>query len=243
MPAERPGFPFRIVLPLAQLLVCLGLLWPHLPGLSSQLRLPVLELSARVFGTEPSAENSQIVLDVTPIASPREQALDLDALRMTAPAALNIPVGFVQIPFILDRPSRSEWAPAGMQIREWRTASWPFVGLIFWWMAGRGVEAIGAGVRFFASSAREEAERQYRRAPRLHWIELAIGTALVVVGAVSCYVLASGNGVLGLATDYVMAAGAGLWAALGLMSVIGGIVQWRVRIAERQTSVAAAEAG
>jgi hypothetical protein len=243
MAAERPGFPFRIVLPLVQLLVCLVLLWPRLPALSSQLRMAARELSAKVFGTEPPPENSQIVLDVTPVVPRREQALDLDALRLTAPAALNIPVGFVQIPFMLDNPSRSEWAPTGMWIREWRAVSWPFVGLIFWWMAGRGLEAIGAGARFFAVSQIEEAERQHRRAPKLHGIELLIGAALVVVGGVSCYVLASGSGVLGLATDYVMAAGAGLWAVLGLLIVIGGLVQWRVRTRERQASVASAEAG
>ncbi len=245
MPAERPGFPFRIVLPLVQLLVCLGLLWPHLPGLSSQLRLAVRELSARVFGTEPPVENSQIVLDVTPIAPGREQTLDLDAVRLTTPAALNIPVGFIQIPFMIDNPPHPEWAPTGMWIREWRAVSWPFVGLIFWWMAGRGLEAIGAGLRFFASFQREEAERKHRRAPKLHWIELLIGAALAATGSASCYVLASGNGAFGLATDYVMAAGAGLWAILGLVMVIAGIVQWRVRKAERQTgqeSVAAAEA-
>ncbi len=236
MPAKRPGFPFRIVLPLVQLLICLGLLWPHLPALSSQLRVTVSRFSAKVFGTEPPAENSQIVLDVTPIAPRVAQALDLEAVRLTAPAALNVPVGFAQIPLMFNSPSRSEWAPPGMWIREWRAVSWPFVGMIFWWMAGRGLEAIGAAVRFFSSSNKEEAGRQRRRAPELHWIELLIGGALVATGSASCYVLASGNGVLGLATDYVMAAGAGLWAALGLVMVIACTVQWRVRKAERQTS-------
>ena len=198
--------------------------------------MAVRELSAKLFGTEAPAENSQTVLDVTPIAPGRDQALDLDAVRLTTPAALNIPVGFIQIPFMIDNPPHSEWAPPGMWIREWRAVSWPFVGLIFWWMAGRGLEAIAAGVRFFASSQREEAERQHRRAPKVHWIELLMGGALVAVGGASCYVLASGNGVLGLATDYVMAAGAGLWAMLGLVMVIAGIVQWRVRRAERQTA-------
>lgn len=242
MAAERPGFPFRIVLPLVQLLVCLALLWPHLPALSGQLRLAVRELSAKVFGTEPAAENSQIVLDVTPIAAGRDQTTDLDAVRLTAPAALNIPVGFVQIPFMIDNPSRSEWAPPGMWIREWRAVSWPFVGLLFWWMAGRGMEAIAAGVRFFASSQKEEAARLHQRAPKLRWIEAGIGGALVVVGGASCYVLSSGNGVPGLATDYVMAAGAGLWTMLGLVMVIAGIVQWRVKRAERASSKESAAA-
>ncbi len=236
MPAERPGFPFRIVFPLVQLLICLGLLWPHLPALSGQLRITVSRFSAKVFGTEPPEEDSRIVLDVTPIAPRGEQALNLDAVRLTAPAALNIPVGFVQIPLIFNSPFRSEWAPPGMWIREWRAVSWPFVGMIFWWMAGRGLEAIGAGVRFFASSKKEEAERHHRRTPRLHWIEPIIGAALVAMGSASCYVLASGNGVLGVATDYVMAAGAGLWAALGLVMVIAGTVQWRVRRAGREPS-------
>jgi hypothetical protein len=242
MPAARPPFPFRIFLPLVQLLACLALLWPHLPALSSQLRVAVRELSAKVLGTEAPEESPQIVLEVNPLAPQHEQALDFDAVRLTTPAALNIPVGFVQIPFMLDNPSRSEWTPPGIWIREWRAVSWPFVGMIFWWMAGRGMETIAAGVRFFASSRKEEAEQQHRRGPELHWLELLVGAALVVLGGASCYLLASGSGMLGLATDYVLAAGAGLWAVLGLIIVSAGIVQWRVRAVERREGLAAAEA-
>lgn len=245
MSAARPGFPFRIVLPLMQLLLCLGLLWPYLPGLSSHLRRAASQYSARILGTEPPPENSQTVVDVTPVEPGSEQTLDVDTVRLTAPAALNIPVGFLQIPFMLDDPSRSEWTPSGMWNREWRAVSWPFVGLIFWWIAGRSWEGIAAGVRFFASSQIDNAERQYRRALKVHWIELLIGMALAAVGGVSCYVLASGSGALGFARDYVLAGGAGLWAMLGLVIIIAGTVQWRVRKAERgltQESAVAAEA-
>jgi hypothetical protein len=240
MTAERPPFPFRIFLPLVQLLACLGLLWPHLPALSSQLKLAVREFSARVLGTEPMADSTEIMLDVTAIDRRRDQPLDLDAVRMTAPAALNIPVGFIQIPFMLDNPSRSEWTPPGMWIREWRAVSWPFVGMIFWWIAGRSLEGISAGVRYFAGPEKEEAARLYRLAPKLRPIEVAIGGALVVLGIGTCYVLTSG--LLGLATDYVLAAGAALWVFLGLTIVIAGIVQWRVRRAERKERAAAVEA-
>lgn len=235
MSAERPPFPFRFFLPLVQLLACLALLWPQLPALSSQLRLAIRQFSARVLGTEPP-ESTEIVLDVSPIAPRRDQPLD--ALRMTMPAALNIPVGFIQIPFMLDNPARSEWAPTGMWIREWRAVSWPIVGMIFWWIAGRSLESISAGMRYFAASEKEEAARRYLLAPNLRPIEVAIGAALVVVGIGTCYVLTSG--LLGLATDYVLAAGAGLWALLGLIIIGAGILQWRVRRAQKQEAATAA---
>jgi hypothetical protein len=242
MPGDHPGFPFRIFLPLSQLLLCLALLWPHLHELRNQLNLAIREYSARVLGTEAPDESSTVVLDVTPFTPREEQRLDLDAVRLTAPSALNIPVGFIQIPFMMANPDRSEWVPQGMWKREWRAVSWPFVGIIFWWMAGRGLEALFAGLRFFANSAKEEAQRHYSLAPKLHWMEIVIGSSLVAVGGATCYVLASGRGLLGLATDYVLAAGAGLWTVLGLIMVSAGFVQWRVRAVERRGALAAAEA-
>jgi hypothetical protein len=155
---------------------------------------------------------------------------------------LNIPVGFIQIPFMLDNPDRSEWAPDGMWIREWRAVSWPFVGMIFWWIAGRGLEALGAGIRFFASSRKPDNQPGGVIRPPVYWIEVAAGASLIAVGGATCYVLSSREGVLGLATDYALAAGAGLWAALGVVIVGGGFMQWRVRRVRRREELASARA-
>ena len=235
MLAERPGFPFRIFLPLSQLLLCLALLWPHLPALRNQLSFAIRGFTARILGTDPPADTATIVFDVSPFSPRREQPLDVSAVRLTAPAALNIPVGFVQIPFMLENPDRSEWSPDGMWIREWRAVSWPFVGMIFWWIAGRALEALSAGMRFFAYSGKSGIQSAGLIHPLIHWIEVAAGACLMMTGGTTCYVLASGRGLLGLATDYVLAAGAGLWSVLGLAIVSAGIMQWRLkRIRKRE---------
>ena len=63
-------------------------------------------------------------------------------IRRTVPVALNLPVLLVQLPYyVVLNPEKREWVPKGMSFEVWRALSCPFAGMLFWWFAGRGIEA------------------------------------------------------------------------------------------------------
>jgi len=90
--------------------------------------------------------------------------------RMRVPVILNFPVAIAQVPYML--VTRRELLPQGMLIQEWRALSWPFAGLLFWWLAGRGIEALSASFRSTLQ-------------PRLSWAEVIWAIVLLVVGIVT----------------------------------------------------------
>jgi hypothetical protein len=63
-------------------------------------------------------------------------------LWIWTPMALNLPVGIVQLPYVILNPAKQEWFPARMDFRVWRAISWPIFGLLFWWVAGRSTDAL-----------------------------------------------------------------------------------------------------
>lgn len=220
----RPGFPFRLFLPMVQLLVCIAILWPYGPGLRRQMWHSIQRLAPDLLGGDQTAPASQIIINVTPPSSQPKPELNPFEMRLTAPAALNLPAGLVQVPFVALTPDKTEWVPSGMWFREWRAVSWPFAGIVFWWLAGRGLEAL--------SAARERLIR-----PILRPGEVVAGLALFVAGVAACIVLAD----KGLATppaDLLLAAGGVLWAILGAVIVAAAILQSRIRRQARLQGIA-----
>lgn len=215
----QPGFPFRWVLPITQLLVCIVILRPDWPSLRAEVGHSLEGLKQSLLESDKPAPDSEIVIDVTPAAPPPPTEPNFYEIRITTPAALNLPVGIAQIPFVLTSPTRTEWVPSGMWLREWRAVSWPFVGAIFWWIAGRGLEALGAA-------------RQRLIRPRLHWAETATGVALFISSVVVGVVLTD-RGRDTPPADLVLTAGGVLWAILGAVIVAARLMQWRVRYKAR----------
>jgi len=134
----------------------------------------------------------------------------------------NVPVKFVQVPYVVLSMYNIEWTPRGvrwlpliMQFPDiWQAMIWPIVGVVFWWMSGRGMEALFA--------ARKRIERQ-----RINLIELAFGLSFVIFGSALCAVLAFDS--YSTERESMLAAGGGLWAILGTVLVLAFILQWRIR--------------
>src|SRR5689334_4419361 len=138
MPVMRSQL--RWVLPVTQLLICFVALWPargHL--LFGLIEAKQFYAPAHQETGELSEQQRVIVLpDLTP---ERQRAADSayeNAMRrMRVPVVLNFPVAVAQVPYVL--VTRREWVPRGMLIEVWRALIWPFAGIAFWWLAGRGI--------------------------------------------------------------------------------------------------------
>jgi hypothetical protein len=226
MDGPSPGFPYRWFLPVIQLLVCILVLQPYWFRLRTEVWRSIQGWEQSLLGNDESRPQPAIVLNATPDLPAPPEPVDI---RLTAPAALNLPVGFVQVPFVLFSPDKTEWAPEGMLLEEWRGLSWPFLGLVFWWVAGRGLEA------FFAAAGRR---RFAIIRPPLHWIEVTVGLCLFVMGSVAGLMYAFGRNPFVLMRDWVFAAGAGLWAVLGAVIVVARLLQWRLRRLARIQGIA-----
>jgi hypothetical protein len=187
---HRP-FPFRWVLPFGQLIVCVALLWQAKEYIAwgFGLHLPPSMFGAGAFVGSETA--------------------------LTAVAALNLPAGLVQLPYAIFSPEHTNWMPAGMDFKVWRAVTWPFIGLVFWWLPGRGIEALSA--------------IKYRQLlPRIGWAETIVGFLVMAAGATLLigflFVPPADRADL-----KKFAAAGGLWALLGGLSVVARIAQWRLR--------------
>lgn len=197
--------PFRWILPLAQVAICAALLWPLRGFILFQLQGAIRETPNKVQEPVPD-------LTLPPTAqSPPPPTLSLIELRVQIPALLNFPC------FLLGL-ARSSMVPAGMFAEFWRAITWPVVGTFFWWIAGRGIEALMAARRQIIS-------------PRIVWIEVLAAALVIALGSFLC---------IGFASDpsfreeliypwRLMAAAAALWTSLGAGTVAARFVQWRIK--------------
>ena len=148
--------------------------------------------------------NQRTVTETAPSPRPKEQqqatgkAAKIDFLQMRVPVLLNFPVVLAELPYILASPSKREWTPRGMLPEEWRALTWPFAGILFWWCAGRGMEALQATRRSVVS-------------PRLTWVETALAIVLLLVGV--------GTGV-GIATSTPYAVSDDLLESFGERAIV-----------------------
>jgi hypothetical protein len=131
---------------------------------------------------------------------------------------LDLPGGLVQLPSIFFRVDKTAWHPPGIENALWCAISWPVLALLFWWMAGRALEALQVLGHF-----------QIR--PRITLIESIIGGVFMAGGIVLVIGLTVGEGKR-VYTDFdtgLFAAAGGLWAVLGGLSVVARFRQWRLR--------------
>jgi hypothetical protein len=122
------GWPFRWMFPLGQLALCAILLWPARPRIAYELHLPWLAGQPlgfqfggpvlRAFGRWSESNGMQTV------------------------TAMNLPAVVFEIPLML---FEKDWASHGY--RAGRAIAWPILAMVFWWIAGRGAEALAAARR------------------------------------------------------------------------------------------------
>ena len=206
-------FPFRKVLPAAQLAICFVVLW--------LVRQEVLVGTSQLVLSHTAAArkgNQQIVIDLPTLTQEQERELAAKQRHhqyyMTVPVVLNFPTLILQLPYVI--VAKREWTAPGIYVETWRVLSWPSIGLVFWWIAGRGLEAL-------------QAARREVICPRVHWIETAAALILTFFG---------GIGFMGLLTttpndraDFhfmALLAGALLWGILGVVVLAGRFRQWRI---------------
>jgi hypothetical protein len=229
MAQQRRGFPFRWVLPSAQLLVCFVILWPMRDSLLFELLETVRSYApARAAGRKVAEEQRVLILPSFTLTPEEEQARNAGAkvteLRIRAPIVLNFPVLVAQLPYVLVVPAKKEWVPRVMSAVTWRALSWPFAGIVFWWFAGRGIEALVAARRSVVY-------------PRLSRIETLLAVILFFFGLVAFI------GALMSTPDdrsdlqfMALLAGGWLWGILASLTIAARFLQWRLlkRIAPAQ---------
>src|SRR5215467_4967062 len=120
--------------------------------------------------------------------------------RLIIPAMLNLPGALLGL-------FRRDLVPYGIPSELWRSFISPIVGTAFWWLIGRGWEALAAS-------------RKHILSPRLTWIEVSIGVVLAVVfGAVGVGMLVTSDREGMIYPWQWMAAGSLLWCGLELSAV------------------------
>jgi hypothetical protein len=208
--------PLRWVLPLAQLCLCAVILWPLRPMLLSQVRA-----SLREYGLlqDTAARNP---------ATPRLQPLDLSdsgvqrrtrisEAREWAVAALNLPGGLPDLSYAILSPAHSEWTPRGMFMWPWRDLSWPIVGMFFWWLAGRSIEALLSS-------------RHKILLPRIRWWEIVVSLPVSAFGAIWAVGVCIGQSLRTEFPFWMLLVGFGsMWLVLGASTSVAYFMQWRLR--------------
>jgi hypothetical protein len=209
--------------PLTQLVVCYAALWPIRHQVVFELSLALRRMRFAPTESTPNTDSDEPVLSVIveptrPFEGKRSDSRqDMQEVLARVPALLNVPVLFAQLPYVVLNPENKEWVPPGFMLETWRGLTWPWAGLVFWWMAARGICA-------YVGTRRKVPE------PRISRVEIVVGGILLCLGVVA---------VVGIVTstpddraDYTfmsLLAGTLLWGILGAFSLIAGTLQWRMR--------------
>ena len=131
------------------------------------------------------------------------------------------------LPFAVLSPSKRAWTPHAIDFRVWRATAGPLVGLVFWWMTGRGMEVLVVA-------------RRKVIAPGIRWIEVIFAVIIFASGAIVFAGFA-----LELPSDHdlsltLLAVGGSLWMILPAITIIARIAQWRIRKSMRAVPDASA---
>jgi hypothetical protein len=209
----RP-FPFRRILPIAQVLLCALLLFPYRESLLWAV------LGVRSAPTSPAVastfrSNPDGTLDFSP--NPEfEQWMKAKDYAYDAVSLLNLPGVFPQVPFMILRDRHDELRIEAIDFKTWRVITWPVLALPFWWMAGRGLEALIAARRGLIFI-------------RIGWMSTVISFLLMAGGlTITIGFLFAGKDRADPISQLM--AGSGLmWGVLASLTVAAKIAQWRLR--------------
>jgi hypothetical protein len=190
---------FAWMLPAGELVLCAILLWPVRLWVLHELGIHLPLWLERVIGVRFG------LFSISPDFS------------TGASAALNLPGGEIQLPYIILSADKMEWKPVAMDFRVWRAITWPFLCLPFWWIAGRAIDALNAIPK-------------RKLIPRIGWTETIIGFLFMTTCAIGfAGLLFSGSKEDNDSVTIRFVAGCGLWAMLGGLSVIARFRQRRLR--------------
>ena len=194
------SLPYRWILPVLQLLLCLVALWP-VRGRINQAFFRDQPQRVVVLSGNTSVED---------IEAESSNASDDEKTHLRVPMALDLPALLVQTPYVLLTSARTVPRPGSIPLLEWNAAFLPFAGLVFWWSAGRGLEALLA-------SAKKTI------APRITRLETIGALAMLFIGVVMVVVTFSGA----IEENSFMSGSAGfaLWAGLSVPLLLAKYAQ------------------
>jgi hypothetical protein len=131
----------RWILPIAQLVLSIAVLWPVRHELTWQVSDAIRFRRLSKTRAPSLDEVLAIVIPKRPTSQPRVELASFEK-RKWMPSVLNLPSGLIQLPYVILNPEKEEWVPLGVDVMTWRAISWPLLGILFWWSAGRGMEAL-----------------------------------------------------------------------------------------------------
>ena len=217
MPKSQAPFALRWLLPIVQLILCVTALWPWRVTLVHQLGRslgayqalnPSLPKAVQVDG---AAASVSAYTYVDPQERRTQQALES---HEWVPLMLNLPSGLVQWPYVILNPAKEDWRPKGINLRTWRVISWPIIGILFWWCAGRGIEALIAGRRRVVN-------------PQITWPETVVAAVLLLF----CGITAVSLPLTGHDKSFPLILwilGSSTWALLAGLTIAARVLQWRL---------------
>ncbi len=221
--AHRP-IPFRWILPVAQLLLCVAILWPLRGELVASVRSSTHAYLIHDQPAQAPKVNIRVLYpDLSPdfsnlhaVTEEREYRDRFLRLRLWAPALLNLPAMWLDLPYAIVTGDKDEWVPAGMSFQYWRALAWPLVGIVLWWFAGRGVEALIGAFRGIVR-------------PALTYVEVAVAVPFALLGIVLFVGPLLDPSSLGDEVPWVLFSSAGaMWFLLGAATIAARIAQWRI---------------
>jgi hypothetical protein len=215
MKERATGVSFRRVLPIVQLLVCVISLWPSRYFVLFQFSQS-LHAYALLKPQQPLPLGN---IELSTLTSQQQQEADRAArivhLRMELPVALNFPALIAQLPYIV--LIRREWVPIGMMRIVWRGLSWSLAGVFFWWLAGRGADALRAAWKSVL-------------APRITMAETIFAGLLFAIGVATLVGILTSTPDDRRDIDFLaLIAGGLLWGVLAALTIAARLLQWRLR--------------
>lgn len=219
-------WPFRWILPIGQLFVCAVVLWPIRGVLAYQIRNAFSFYVLRPSPEQFVAPKDGFHIELRPEDLDQLHADEINERRQALPAALNVPAGLLQLPYAILNPEKRAWVPRGIFFETWRAMSWPLIGIMFWWTAGRGLEGLLAARRGIIR-------------PAISWVETGIAAVFVFIfGGLATFLPFDRESMRGEPSLTILLMGSGLWGVLACVMIAARIAQWRIRIASRRSSLA-----
>lgn len=174
----RRTLAFRWILPVAELILSFAFMWPGRHEVLGEAR-DAIKLAWTRESPGPNLDDHFLLVIPEGIAASELQFENIER-RTWIPQVLNLPSGFVQLPYVIFSSSKDEWVPPGFELMTWRAVTWPLLGVIFWWSAGRGIEAV------LSAQAREIK-------PALSWAEIILAIFILVFTALTAIALAANS--------------------------------------------------
>jgi len=141
---------------------------------------------------------------------------ETEELRLYTSISLNLPVvSFASVPeWIWGDAYSPPWTPRGMDFKIWWAMSSPIMGILLWWVVGRGLDNLLAARRRLAF-------------PRLRKIEPALAVLWIAPGVWWIIAAVQDFDVPGNGYFWVFGIGGALWTLLGSAVIWAWLSQWR----------------